>query len=1091
MSAESIRTIEAFVRTRRRGYVVASALRISLVAIAVLGLAAALLIFLFMYIPLAILPLLTVLLLAAMAGAFPLIWLYGYLRRPSLLAIARMLEKELPAERHMLSLSLELAVDGSPLSRMTQERAAGELGRYRWVLHRRPLREMIACALSLILLGASGGIFGSAIGPWLADPFAVLAPQDAELLPGTCRVAAGTNARIVVKPRHRGSPSAVLELRQTGGTLRRVLLRPNAEGSFSYATGPLSGSLEYGCRLSGRFFGPDTIVVVPPPSLSHLTVRIVPPAGLGLGPVDLPQGRGDIAAIAGSTAIVRLASSHPLAHAFRVGRFGSRGDSLAMTVAGSSATIRFTVAAEGAYRFVLADSLGQRSTSAEFALRLLADRAPIVRFVRPGENRAVDRSMQEELLIAAADDYGLSRLVLHWRTGAGARDSIAVPLPRGQRSVDIAYAWNLRPLGLYPGDTVFYGARVSDARGQTDSSATFWFRVPGFAEIHARASEKADEAGSTMASVKRMQKEAAQKLKELSRAADKAAKEGSEPRYEDRKIAEDLKKTMTASADSLQKAVTDLQKAIEEMKGSQNTAVLADKMSELRKAVAELVKQYGDSALVDKRKDAGPPSAADLRASVENLKKMLPNLAQRLEQALRAIEALKRNLALGSLVKSAEDLAREQALLAASEMPAAETAAREKSIADRAQQLARNVSDYMRQDSSLRPESVPSLADVRKESAAMAAASKAGAKPGKNEMAQMSGSLSSMADELAAQMQQDMSAAARADKERLLAAAGDALVLSQWHSPLDNAWPRSEEDRAAAAQTMQAGRDALRNLRARLDSVATLSPADLVEAMAALSKADGALADRIAQMSGAGMRPGIMGASMNGLSKELLAAAKKAGGGQQGQGQSGGGGSGAGGEGGMQQVSGKQAAVNSLTADMLSQMLKGRGGSGEGGGESGAEGKEGSAGSSAREGARRAQGGIAQKLRELAGEYGRDGQGGMAKRATQLAEEAERIARQMADPTADIGTKQDQLLSRMLDASLSVNKKKDEGEERKSESATGVYGPNGAGTGVIPLGSDAYTRLRAEILSGPMDPATRKMMGAFVDSIGVLMLEGQ
>jgi hypothetical protein len=159
-------------------------------------------------------------------------------------------------------------------------------------------------------------------------------------------------------------------------------------------------------------------------------------------------------------------------------------------------------------------------------------------------------------------------------------------------------------------------------------------------------------------------------------------------------------------------------------------------------------------------------------------------------------------------------------------------------------------------------------------------------------------------------------------------------------------------------------------------------------------------------------------------------------------------------------------------------------------GENGGNGKSSALAEKARQQAEAAQKAIADELKKLAEKYGKEAGGSMDKRARDLEEEARRLTQMLENPRPELRDRQDRFLSRMLQASLSMHKKDEGKEERKSQSAKNVFPLDDSKTGAVPFNDrDAFFRLRERAFSGNFPETYRYAVKNYFDSLGVLFLK--
>ena len=139
------------------------------------------------------------------------------------------------------------------------------------------------------------------------------------------------------------------------------------------------------------------------------------------------------------------------------------GSKVALQADGRTSTGTLTVAADGAYRVTLADDDGtDAQDDTEYFIRMLLDRPPDVRVVRPAGDRQV--TPLEEVLIEARadDDFGVTALDLVLQKPGDPEVVVPLPGPRDGLTASGSYLLYLENLEVAPGDFVSYFVRARD-----------------------------------------------------------------------------------------------------------------------------------------------------------------------------------------------------------------------------------------------------------------------------------------------------------------------------------------------------------------------------------------------------------------------------------------------------------------------------------------------------------------------------------------------------------------------------------------------------------------------------------------------------
>ena len=271
-------------------------------------------------------------------------------------------------------------------------------------------------------------------------------------------------------------------------------------------------------RLASRDY---KVTALHPAQVERIDIEYEYPKFTGLKP-RLDENSGDIFGPAGTKVKVRITSNKAVTGGALAMRGGTPVPLAAPATAPANADARevletsFTLDKDAAYRVTLNDIDGLTNVDAtEYFIRLLNDRPPDVRVMRPGSDRQVTRLEEITVEARADDDYGISQLDLVYAVRGG--QERVIPLhragapPRRQRrgagghgggdqtNVAGTHTLYIEELDVQPGDFITYYARARDvARGKRSSEARsdiFFLEVRPFSEEFVSAQSQAMMAG--------------------------------------------------------------------------------------------------------------------------------------------------------------------------------------------------------------------------------------------------------------------------------------------------------------------------------------------------------------------------------------------------------------------------------------------------------------------------------------------------------------------------------------------------------------------------------------------------------------------
>ncbi|MGH7583266.1 MAG: DUF4175 family protein, partial [Gemmatimonadales bacterium] len=209
------------------------------------------------------------------------------------------------------------------------------------------------------------------------------------------------------------------------------------------------------------------IAVTDLPTVRQLSLELHYPAYTHLPPQRIENG-GDVVAVTGTRAAVEITATLPI----RGGSLRFDDGSVVPLAMDSTGALSgsFRVAHDGFYRVDLIGSDGSRVPgSVQHSVEALVDHPPTVRIEKPGRDTRVTAVEEVPLSIRAGDDYGVTRVELHYSINGGADHVVALTDSTHRSSLDFSaiHALYLDELSLKVGALVAYHAVARDGAGNT------------------------------------------------------------------------------------------------------------------------------------------------------------------------------------------------------------------------------------------------------------------------------------------------------------------------------------------------------------------------------------------------------------------------------------------------------------------------------------------------------------------------------------------------------------------------------------------------------------------------------------------------
>ena len=217
------------------------------------------------------------------------------------------------------------------------------------------------------------------------------------------------------------------------------------------------------------------IEIIRPARVSRIDVKYDYAPGIGLQS-HVEEDGGDIYAPAGTKVELTITTDKPVAR----GQLTlNEGPPVALNGHSQVLTANLIVSKDGSYRVALNDVDGlSNAGDTEYFIRMLNDRPPEVRIMRPAGDKQVSPLEEVEIEARADDDYGVRSLELVIKSAAGKEKVVPIGAPtRGSVAAGLHTVF-LEDLNVKPGDVVTYHARATDVgrgRRSTESRSDIFF----------------------------------------------------------------------------------------------------------------------------------------------------------------------------------------------------------------------------------------------------------------------------------------------------------------------------------------------------------------------------------------------------------------------------------------------------------------------------------------------------------------------------------------------------------------------------------------------------------------------------------------
>ncbi|MCB5257661.1 MAG: hypothetical protein WC179_02760 [Candidatus Cloacimonadaceae bacterium] len=430
--------------------------------------------------------------------------------------------------------------------------------------------------------------------------------------------------------------------------------------NYSYTFPSLEYSLEYYVQNEVAKSPVYKVECLDEPFVKSWTVDYHYPAYTGLGNVRDTLSYGNIEAFKHTEVILSISTNIPVNKAIM--HFSDGSSQQIQQVDAHNFTTRLIVMAPQTWYLELIDVLGRNSQPEEKTISIIPDNPPEIRILYPGQDVMLDQSLQLPLIISASDDFGLRNLSLYYQVNDRSIQSMMLQSVISTKLFTMDYHFDMNKLDLLPGDNVTYWAEVYDNSPDRQSAQTAKYkaRFPSMEEIYQEIerlqNKQTQDLQSTLKESRNLQKDFEKKRLELMKK--------DETSWEDSKQLEKMLNTQENLAEQVENIAQNYQQLIDKLKT--NEALSAETLQKMQR-IQELMQEISTDELreamskVDEALRNVKPE--DLRKAMENLKFSMEDFNKKIDQTLQLLESIKKEQALDKALQISKEMEKMQSAL--------------------------------------------------------------------------------------------------------------------------------------------------------------------------------------------------------------------------------------------------------------------------------------------------------------------------------------------------------------------------------------------------------------------------------------------
>ena len=488
-----------------------------------------------------------------------------------------------------------------------------------------------------------------------------------EINPGNKEITKGDKLKISVKVKgpRLNEISFAMRNEEDAEFIEQKLFH-DSSGTFNLEINSVKSSFKYFAEAEGVTSNLFEIRVIDRPVVKTLEIEIIPPSYSNI-PKTVQKDNGNIQSLIGTRVVINLSSTKNLKESKLEFSDSSLID---LKIDEESATGYFTVKKDNNYRIQLVDENGNENlTPITYEIKAIYDAFPAIELVSPNQNTILASDNRVALLAKASDDYGFSKLLLNYRLSASRYEtprvefkSIEIPITKSQLELGISYIWNCTPLNLAVDDVVTYYLEIFDndiiSGPKSSRTQSFTIRVPSLDEILNNADQLQ---AHSEAELEQTLKEAEELKKTLEEIDQELKKDEQKLTWEEKqKIENALEKfqELQDKADKINDQLGEMKQNLQE--NNLLSKETMEKYLELQQLMDELTSEEMKQAIERLQNLMQEMNRNMTQDALQNLKLDEERFKKSIERTLNLLKRIQIEQKMDELVKRTEELTKQQ-----------------------------------------------------------------------------------------------------------------------------------------------------------------------------------------------------------------------------------------------------------------------------------------------------------------------------------------------------------------------------------------------------------------------------------------------
>jgi len=488
-----------------------------------------------------------------------------------------------------------------------------------------------------------------------------------EVIPGNAQVTKGDNVNISIKVSG-GIPSSVfLALKDKEETnFQNQKLIPDSNGVYNFDYKSARSSLKYYAFAEESKSEEYSIEVIDRPIVKNLDITVTPPSYSGI-PSFQQKDNGNISSLKGSKVEIKFNSTKKLKN---VKLLFNDSTEIQLNKKSTLASGNFRILKDNTYTIHIEDFAGNENLSPiTYNIKSLNDDYPSIEMIVPNKDVSLENDNRLPLLLKVSDDYGFTKLLLHYRLSASRYEtpqtqfsSFEIPLTKNEKELNVDYVWNLTNLNLGTDDVVSYYLEIFDndnvSGPKSAKTQIFMVRVPSLDEILSGVDKNHEDIEQQL---KETMNESEELRKELDKINDELKQDKKEITWEEKQKIENTLDKYEKLQDKIQKTGDEFSKMKQDM---QENNLLSketlEKYMELQKMMDELTSDEFKEAFKKLQEAMQSLNRQQTQDALQNFKMDEDQFKKSIERTLNLLKRIQVEQKVDELLKRSEMMTEKQ-----------------------------------------------------------------------------------------------------------------------------------------------------------------------------------------------------------------------------------------------------------------------------------------------------------------------------------------------------------------------------------------------------------------------------------------------